>query len=387
MVQQEVAQDCGPAGPEEVRILLVGDSGVGKTSLINALVNDEFEPNLPAKMADITVPAEITPENVPLYIVDYSDREQSHDDLKDAINYANVICIVYNANEDNSLDRVASNWIPTVRKYQTEGAGIYKPLILVANKVDLVSEDKPLDKVSSVIQDFVDVEAFIEVSAQTQRNVVELFSTAQKAVLYPLSPLFDPQMRVLTRKCRNALIRIFDLCDIDQDGLLNDHELNMFQENCFGTPLQRDALDDLKLIIKQSTMDGIVNDSITKTGFLFLHALSIEKGRHDFTWQVLRMFNYDSQINLKAKDLKEPSDDLFESYSTKKSFDIDGVEENLMEDTGSIEHASENLTKTDLSWIRLHSKLIKAGLGITVATLLSIVALRLITQNSARGAI
>lgn len=387
MVQQNLDQDC-MVGPEEVRILLVGDSGVGKTSLLNALVNDEYEPNLPAKMADITIPAEITPENVPLYIVDYSEREESQDDLKDAVRSANVLCIVYNADDDNSLDRVASTWIPTLRKYQTEGSTVYKPLILVANKVDLVDEDKPLDKVSRVIQDFVDVEAFIEVSAKTQRNVVELFSTAQKAVLYPLSPLFDPQMRVLTRKCRNALLRIFELCDLDEDGLLNDHELNLFQEDCFGTPLQRDALDDLKSIIKQSTMDGIASDGITKTGFLFLHALSIDKGRHDFTWQVLKKFGYDSQINLKIDDdVTRQLDNTVDDFDLVNSLNLEDKKDEHVENREISEMNSDNLNHIDLSWIRGHSNLIKAGLGLTVATLLSIVALRLISQGSSRSAL
>ena len=44
------------AGREEVRILLVGDRNVGKTSLILSLVSEEFPIDVPAKAEEITIP-------------------------------------------------------------------------------------------------------------------------------------------------------------------------------------------------------------------------------------------------------------------------------------------------------------------------------------------
>ena len=57
-----------------VRILLVGDPGVGKTSLILSLVSEEFPEDVPAKAEEITIPANVTPEQVPTNIVDYSSK-------------------------------------------------------------------------------------------------------------------------------------------------------------------------------------------------------------------------------------------------------------------------------------------------------------------------
>ena len=47
-------RSCG--GREEVRILLVGDRNVGKTSLILSLVSEEFPIDVPAKAEEITIP-------------------------------------------------------------------------------------------------------------------------------------------------------------------------------------------------------------------------------------------------------------------------------------------------------------------------------------------
>lgn len=421
--------------PDEVRILLLGDASVGKTSLIYSLVNDDFDPNLPSRMANISIPAEITPENVPLFVVDYSKKEQNYDELREEIVNSNVICIVYDASDEQGLDRVTNYWIPEIHKCQSN-SNDYKPLIVVANKIDLIDQDNPtLDRISIVLQEFIDIEAYIETSALNQKNVVELFAAAQKAVVYPLAPLFDPQLRILTKKCRNALINVFKVSDLDNDGLLSDYELNLFHENCFGVPLQTGALEDLKSIIKQSIMGGIIDDGITETGFLFIHTLSIDKGRHDFTWQVLKKFNYDRQINRKAKSRTSSSASISSSLSTTKTEadNLASSDEAAQELLSSLEKSisqldritSTNSDKNNKSlielnsmgslssrlnnnedgneqkdeeecdvflrsqfnspWLRDHSGTIKTGLGLTLVTLISMLAVRYLVQSSNRN--
>lgn len=62
--------------------------------------------------------------------------EQSDDALITEINKAHVVCIVYSVDDDNSLDRVTSYWLPFIRDcVPTEQR---KPVVLVGNKVDLV---------------------------------------------------------------------------------------------------------------------------------------------------------------------------------------------------------------------------------------------------------
>lgn len=58
----------------DVRILLVGERQVGKTSVILSLVSEEFSDDVPARSEEITIPADVTPELVPTHIVDYSSQ-------------------------------------------------------------------------------------------------------------------------------------------------------------------------------------------------------------------------------------------------------------------------------------------------------------------------
>ena len=57
---------------QNVRILLVGERSVGKTSIVLSLVSEEFTEDVPAKAEEITIPGDVTPDKVPTFIVDYS---------------------------------------------------------------------------------------------------------------------------------------------------------------------------------------------------------------------------------------------------------------------------------------------------------------------------
>ena len=56
----------------EIRILLVGDDGVGKSTLITALIKETFVDHIQHVVPEVTIPPEWTKENVTTRIVDSS---------------------------------------------------------------------------------------------------------------------------------------------------------------------------------------------------------------------------------------------------------------------------------------------------------------------------
>ncbi|KRF83796.1 mitochondrial Rho GTPase isoform X2 [Drosophila virilis] len=298
---------------KNVRILLVGDAGVGKTSLILSLVSEEYPEEVPPRAEEITIPANVTPEQVPTNIVDFSSVEQSDDALAVEINKAHVVCIVYAVDDDDSLDRITSHWLPLVRSTcnsnssSTDGEPdvARKPIVLVGNKIDLI-EYSTIDSVLAIMEDYPEIESCVECSAKTLHNISEMFYYAQKAVLHPTSPLYIMEEQNLTPACKKSLVRIFKICDIDSDNLLNDYELNLFQRRCFNTPLQPQILDEVKSVIQKNVPDGIYNDAVTLQGFLFLHCLFIQRGRNETTWAVLRRFGYNDQLEMCKEYLRPP---------------------------------------------------------------------------------
>ena len=259
-----------------------------------------------------------------------SADKRSH--LESELRKANVICIVYSIEQPASFDRIPNYWLPYLRSL-----GINVPVILVGNKIDLRSGDvtnKALeDELAPIMAEFKEVETCVECSARLPLNVSEVFYFAQKAVLYPTAPLYDSRGHTLKPSCIDALKRIFKLCDMDKDGLLNNEELNEFQRRCFDAPLQAQELEGIKELVsegardlgwnpdeagpsgtssgyfgKASSSDGgysshlgnphLRDDSLTLAGFLYLHTLFIRRGRLETTWTVLRTFGYGSDLTL-----------------------------------------------------------------------------------------
>lgn len=343
---------------KEVRILMLGEPGVGKTSLILSLVSEQFideadDPNfeLPSKLESITIPAEVTLEKVPGIIIDYSSREQNESDLTREIERANVLVLVYAVNDENSKEKLKSYWLPKIDEVETQMAynimnnnkdnslntsfsseitGISasasvqpnsstnnkRPIIIVANKTDTLNNHENLlndHLIPKLIRSYDQIETCIQCSAKTLKNVPEVFYYAQKSILYPTVPVFNDETKKLTPECVKCLTRVFKICDHDNDGLLNDKELNEFQLKCFGIQLNTNSLQEVKALLYDNTseqIDTLIDNKMTLHGFIYLHTLFIKKGRHETTWMVLKRFGYDRNLSISrdyaAINLKVP---------------------------------------------------------------------------------
>ncbi|EAW85767.1 ras homolog gene family, member T2, isoform CRA_e [Homo sapiens] len=280
----------------DVRILLLGEAQVGKTSLILSLVGEEFPEEVPPRAEEITIPADVTPEKVPTHIVDYSASSPvTH--TSSLFPQANVVCVVYDVSEEATIEKIRTKWIPLVNGGTTQGPRV--PIILVGNKSDLRSGSS-MEAVLPIMSQFPEIETCVECSAKNLRNISELFYYAQKAVLHPTAPLYDPEAKQLRPACAQALTRIFRLSDQDLDQALSDEELNAFQKSCFGHPLAPQALEDVKTVVCRNVAGGVREDRLTLDGFLFLNTLFIQRGRHETTWTILRRFGYSDALELTA---------------------------------------------------------------------------------------
>ncbi|KAJ3615247.1 hypothetical protein NHX12_018815 [Muraenolepis orangiensis] len=264
---------------------------------------------VPYRAEEITIPADVIPERVPTLIVDYSEAEQTDEQLFQEISKANVICIVYSVSDKRSIEKVTSYWIPLITVHTDKYNRV--PLILVGNKSDLPGNCS-METSLAIMNQHRDIETCVECSAKNLKNISELFFYAQKAVLHPSGPLYCPKKKYMTSLCVQALTRIFKVSDLDNDGILNDDQLNSFQRTCFNSPLSPKALDDMKNVVRRNIRDAVLGDGLTLKGFLFLNMLFIQRGRHETTWTILRRFGYEDDLGLHRDyllpELKVPPD-------------------------------------------------------------------------------
>ena len=71
------------------------------------------------------------------------------------------------------------------------------------------------------------------------------------------------------------------------------------QMTCFGAPLQKHELENVKQAVQDDKMENVTNNGLTELGFLYLHTLFIQRGRLETTWAVLRTFGYGDDLTLR----------------------------------------------------------------------------------------
>ncbi|XP_022758210.1 mitochondrial Rho GTPase 2-like [Durio zibethinus] len=288
-----------------VRVVVAGDRGTGKSSLIVAAASDSFPEYVSAVLPPTRLPSDFYPDGVPITIVDTSSSMESRVKLIDELKRADAVVLTYACDQPMTLSRLTTFWLPELHKLEVKA-----PVIVVGCKLDLRDERQPMNLeqvMAPIMQKFREIETCIECSSATLIQVPDVFYYAQKAVLHPTAPLFDHEKQCLKPRCIRALKRIFMLCDHDMDGALSDAELNEFQVKCFNAPLQPAEIVVVKSVVQERIRGGVNDLGLTLEGFLFLHALFIEKGRVETAWAVLRKFGYDDDLKLRDDILPVPT--------------------------------------------------------------------------------
>ncbi|KAK4378977.1 hypothetical protein RND71_000839 [Anisodus tanguticus] len=300
----EGGPDAGRGNAPGVRIVVAGDAKTGKSSLILTAATDSFPPNVPPVLPPTRLPDDIYPDKVPVTIIDTSSSPEYRAKLVEELKRADAVVLTYACDKPATLDRLSTFWLPELRRLE-----VRVPVIVVGCMLDKRDEQNPVSLelvMSPIMQQFREIETCIECSAYRHIQIPEVFYYAQKAVLHPTAPLFDQEAQTLKPRCVRALKRIFILCDLDRDGALSDAELNDFQVKCFNAPLQPSEIVGVKRVVQDKLQEGVNELGLTLTGFLFLHALFIEKGRLETTWTVLRKFGYNNEIRLSEDQLPSP---------------------------------------------------------------------------------
>jgi hypothetical protein len=94
-----------PARARPVAVAVVGDAGVGKTALITAAATESFAERPPPTLPPTRLPADATPEGVPLVLNDTSSRDEDRAVTEAALRAADAVVLAFDAGK-----RGAKGW-------------------------------------------------------------------------------------------------------------------------------------------------------------------------------------------------------------------------------------------------------------------------------------
>lgn len=156
----------------EVKIILLGNCQVGKSSLIIKFIDNKFSFNyistigLDFKQKKVTLPSG---EIIRVKIFDTAGQERFHSISTSYIKNADAIVLVYDITSQNSFDSV-EKWVTNI--YNTHGNKV--PMTLIGNKSDLEEERKIKTDVGKNKAEEIGIK-FYETSCKEGINVNEAF--------------------------------------------------------------------------------------------------------------------------------------------------------------------------------------------------------------------
>ena len=158
-----------------IKVTIVGDAGVGKSSIIERLAHDRFFPERSS-----TIGAAFfcyLYKNQRFNIWDSAGEERYSSLIPLYIKDAKIILMVYDVTNEQSFNRIQNYWVPFINDHL--GINDDPIYILVGNKIDLESNRKILQWKGENLSLKLNCK-FLEVSAQSGVEINKIFQLIDK---------------------------------------------------------------------------------------------------------------------------------------------------------------------------------------------------------------
>lgn len=173
------------------KLLLIGDSGVGKSSLLLRFTDDSFSENYISTIGvDFKIrTVQLDGKTVKLQVWDTAGQERFRTITSSYYRGAHGIVVVFDLTSQDSFDNV-KQWLFEIDKYASEQV----KKLLVGNKADLVQKRVIQKETAEQFAKSLQI-PYIETSAKTAQNVEQAFvqmATNIKVSLFGTHPLPQP---------------------------------------------------------------------------------------------------------------------------------------------------------------------------------------------------
>ena len=170
--------------PPSCKVVLVGDSGVGKTCIISRYISGAFNQNSPstngASYASKLISFDELKKTISLDIWDTAGQEKYKSLTKFFYKDAAVAILVYDVTNKNSFESMKNFWYGQIQDFGS------KNIILgvAGNKCDMYEKEEVNENEGKAFAESIG--AFFEItSAKNNTGINELFDTASNKFVYP----------------------------------------------------------------------------------------------------------------------------------------------------------------------------------------------------------
>ena len=157
------------------KITILGESAVGKTSLINQFVEgsfqEDYKPTLGANIVRKDISIEKVNAKVRLIMWDLAGQEKYN--VIRSMYFQGCVgsLFVYDITRHNTFDNIETKWLRDFKSY-VKKEGEY---VLIGNKIDLENQRIVLTEEGQKLADKIHASDFIETSAKSGENVEKAF--------------------------------------------------------------------------------------------------------------------------------------------------------------------------------------------------------------------
>ena len=166
------------SGPRTVKISFLGDTNVGKTTLITRFKTGEFVGTLPntagTSFVNITHHSELG--QIDLHFIDTAGQEKYATLLPQPIRDTHIFVICYSIDDKSSFESIKIKWLSLINEYKSENT---RYTVIVACKDDLVDQAVVDENKAQDLADEINAK-FYPTSSKTGDGVSELLSELKK---------------------------------------------------------------------------------------------------------------------------------------------------------------------------------------------------------------